>query len=51
MISKKMNKKKYIAPTTIVVKLNIHSLLVNESMGVYSSPSSEFIVTDDDEVY
>lgn len=45
-----MNKKKYIAPTTMVVKLHVQSLLVNESMGVYS-PSSEHTVTEDNDVY
>ena len=42
-----MDKKKYIIPTSIVVKLKIESLLVNESMGVDSSHT----VTNNNQVY
>lgn len=37
MDCRKMDKKKYIAPTALVVKLNIESLLTTESIGVDST--------------
>ena len=42
-----MDKKKYIAPTALVVKLNIESLLTTESIGVDSTHK----VTNNDQVY
>ena len=42
-----MDKKKYIAPTAIVVKLNIESLLTTESIGVDSTHT----VTNNDQVF
>lgn len=42
-----MDKKKYIAPTALVVKLNIESLLTTESIGVNSNQT----VTNNDQVF
>ena len=44
-----MDKKKYIAPTAIVVKLNIESLLTTESIGVNSNPNQT--VTNSNQVF
>lgn len=47
MDCRKMDKKKYIAPTAIVVKLNIESLLTTESIGVNSNQT----VTNSNQVF